>query len=306
MNTLSKVAILLIVVVSLGFGQAAVSGNVVRFTDSSGNLITAGDNANDALRVNVVAGSAGGASHVDDAVFTLTTDDIAPTGGIFDDVGPTACTEGDACVARITSDRRLHVSVENSPTVTVGTFPDNEPFDVAQYGGSAVGAGNAFHVQPGTAAVFSVDDNSTTLSVDDGAGALTVDGTVAATQSGTYTVQPGNTPNTTAWIVETISYNSCGMTLQDTPVTDVATGAGTTLETVTTCVESFHVTNVTATPCTITIEDRNATPKEYVEAFSVPGNSTVRWDMDGRSFDTGITAIAGTATCLNISMIGVQ
>ena len=43
-----------------------------------------------------------------------------------------------------------------------------------QYGGVAVGAGNALHVQPGTAAVFPVSDNG---------GSLTVDGTVAVTQS---------------------------------------------------------------------------------------------------------------------------
>lgn len=40
------------------------------------------------------------------------------------------------------------------------------------------------------------------VSVTDGAGSLTVDGTVAATQSGTWTVQPGNTANTTAWKVD--------------------------------------------------------------------------------------------------------
>ena len=38
--------------------------------------------------------------------------------------------------------------------------------------------------------------------VDDNSGSLTVDGTVAATQGGTWTVQPGNTANTTAWKVD--------------------------------------------------------------------------------------------------------
>lgn len=54
--------------------------------------------------------------------------------------------------------------------------------------------------------LVSVDDNGGTLSVDDGAGSLTVDngGTFAvqAAQSGTWTVQPGNTANTTAWKVD--------------------------------------------------------------------------------------------------------
>lgn len=40
------------------------------------------------------------------------------------------------------------------------------------------------------------------LPITDNAGSLTVDGTVAATQSGTWTVQPGNTANTTAWKVD--------------------------------------------------------------------------------------------------------
>lgn len=40
------------------------------------------------------------------------------------------------------------------------------------------------------------------VTVTDGSGSLTVDGTVAATQSGTWTVQPGNTANTTAWKVD--------------------------------------------------------------------------------------------------------
>lgn len=40
------------------------------------------------------------------------------------------------------------------------------------------------------------------VNVQDGGNSLTVDGTVAATQSGTWTVQPGNTANTTAWKVD--------------------------------------------------------------------------------------------------------
>jgi hypothetical protein len=43
------------------------------------------------------------------------------------------------------------------------------------------------------------------IPVTDNSGSLTVDGTVAATQSGTWTVQPGNTANTTAWKVDASS-----------------------------------------------------------------------------------------------------
>jgi len=82
------------------------------------------------------------------------------------------------------------------------------------------------------AGVMPVSDNSGSLTVDDGGGSLTVDGTVSvsgavpitdnsgsitvdnggtfavqatATQAGTWTVQPGNTANTTAWKVDASS-----------------------------------------------------------------------------------------------------
>jgi hypothetical protein len=52
----------------------------------------------------------------------------------------------------------------------------NFSVNIAQYLGSAIGAANAMHVQPGTGSTW------------------------AATQSGTWTVQPGNTANTTPWL----------------------------------------------------------------------------------------------------------
>jgi hypothetical protein len=151
----------------------------VRFSDASGNTIWAGDNANNALRVNIVAGAAGGASHVDDAAFTVATDDLAPMGALFDDTTPDSVDEDDAGIPRMSANRNLYttlrdaagnergvnvtasnqleVSVTNNPVLGVSTnnigdvdvlsFPDNEPFDVAQYGGVAVGVGNAIHVR---------------------------------------------------------------------------------------------------------------------------------------------------------------
>ena len=53
----------------------------------------------------------------------------------------------------------------------------------------------------GAAGRVFVDGSEVTQPVSDGGGSLTVDGTVAATQSGTWTVQPGNTANTTPWLV---------------------------------------------------------------------------------------------------------
>lgn len=40
------------------------------------------------------------------------------------------------------------------------------------------------------------------VNIQDGGNSITVDGTVATTQSGTWTVQPGNTANTTPWLIQ--------------------------------------------------------------------------------------------------------
>jgi len=93
------------------------------------------------------------------------------------------------------------VSATNGLSVAVTVFPDNEPFNVAQYGGTAVGAGNAVHVQPGTGVVFPVSDN---------AASLTVDGTVTANAgTGTFLARANDGTNS------------------ETTLFDVDSGAGT-------------------------------------------------------------------------------
>jgi hypothetical protein len=81
----------------------------------------------------------------------------------------------------------LTVDNLNRLWVNVANFPDNEPFDVAQYGGSAVGAGNAVHVQPGTAATWDISDRAArdlgTVDVVDITGTVSLP-TGAATSAG--------------------------------------------------------------------------------------------------------------------------
>lgn len=69
--------------------------------------------------------------------------------------------------------------------------------------------------------VTSIGGNAvtTTIPVSDGGGSLTVDGTVSATQSGTWTVQPGNTANTTPWLVTDTPSAAAGAAI--TPATNV-------------------------------------------------------------------------------------
>lgn len=114
---------------------------------------------------------------------------------------------------------------------------------------------------------------SGTVTVTDGAGALNVivdSGTTAATQSGTWTVQPGNTANTTAWLVAG-------------GVADNAAAASTNLATLPAIVET------SSTPITRTDGNRaalivDADGKAYVRNF----------DWDPLSASSGLS----TATTL--------
>ncbi len=114
----------------------------------------------------VTCDNCGGSTFADDDPFTISTTSILNTGWLFDDVGPAAATENSAAIPRMSSNRnpyfqirdgagnerganvdasnRLEVAVLNTPTVTIGTFPDNEPFDLNQLVGNThlVGAGN--------------------------------------------------------------------------------------------------------------------------------------------------------------------
>jgi hypothetical protein len=111
------VALLVVALAFVGldaYGQVSGSSfTITRFFDGT-NIINAGDNANNAIRVNVVAGSAAGVSHVDDAAFAVTTDDIVPAGFMFDDVTPDSVNEGDAGVGRMSANRNQYIQIRDN------------------------------------------------------------------------------------------------------------------------------------------------------------------------------------------------
>jgi hypothetical protein len=107
------------------------------------------DEANDALRVNVVAGSGSGyAGQADESAFTEGTTVFAVMGGVLNDTIVSDPTEDQAAAARITAKRGLHTNLRN-------------------VGGTEVGV---------LAAPLRVDPTGTTAQpVTDNAGSLTVD-----------------------------------------------------------------------------------------------------------------------------------
>jgi hypothetical protein len=136
---------------------------------------------------NVTCGncSGSGVSHVDDAAFTPGIDDMVPIGGVFDDTSPDSVNENDAGAVRMSSNRNLYMTIRDAA--------GNER-------GVNVTAANALVV--------------------DGSGVVqTVDGTLDVRQAGTWTVQPGNTANTTPWLMRPHD-GTLGATVRDTGTND--------------------------------------------------------------------------------------
>lgn len=130
---------------------------------------------------------------------------------------------------------------------------------------------------------------------------------VSATQSGTWTVQPGNTANTTAWKVDgsavtqpvsgtinVIPKTACGNTLA-TGSTLAAVPTSSTLLTsaATACVVRVVFFNTNAGAQTVTLTDNTATPINAVLTFSVPGLSNLIEDLGGGAFNLGVKWAAG-------------
>lgn len=115
----------------------------------------------------------------DNAAFTDGTTKLAMAGFILDDTAGTALTENDAAAARISTNRAVVCAIEDGATR-------------ARY--ATVTAANA-------------------VKVDGSAATQPVSGTITANQGGTWTVQPGNTANTTPWLVTTQPGTSGGCSL---------------------------------------------------------------------------------------------
>lgn len=122
-------------------------------------------------------------------------------------------TEATALRVTLANDSTGVVSVDdNGGSLTVdGTFwQATQPVSAATLPLPTGAATAALQTQPGVdigdvtinnaagASAVNVQDGGNSLTVD---GTVAVSGTVAVTESGTWTVQPGNTPNTVPWLM---------------------------------------------------------------------------------------------------------
>lgn len=90
-------------------------------------------------------------------------------------------------------------------------------------------------------------------------------------------------------------------------VVGVATGAGTSVSSVTGCIEALYINNITNSAVTFRLADKTGTPIIWVGGnadFSIPANSNMGLPfMAGITMTSGMTAIAGTASALNLHIV---
>lgn len=186
------------------------------------------------------AGCGGASSFADGATFIAGTTPINVIGAWYS-ASATNCTSGQACAPQLTIDRKLFVQAfqGTSPWAVSGTFwqttqPVSGTLATTQSGTWNVGQSGTWTVQPGNTAnttpwLVSLSGTNSIVPVTGTFFQATqpvsgtffqatqpISGTVAATQSGTWnvgqsgtwTVQPGNTANTTPWLVSLSGTNS--------------------------------------------------------------------------------------------------
>jgi hypothetical protein len=131
--------------------DATITGTAILFEDAANTLASV--RTGNPLPVVCPTCSGSGVQHIDNNTFTGAADDIVPMGALFDNTPPTI-TDGNAGLVRMDASRYLYVVFPSSQAVTstVVTFPDNEPFNLQQVGGSTV-------VTAGVAGMLAVGGN---------------------------------------------------------------------------------------------------------------------------------------------------
>ena len=160
---------------------------------------------------------------------------------------------------------------------------------------------------------------------------------VTATQSGAWTMQPGNTANTTPWLTSlsqggntaqvtaggavkidgsavtqpvsgtltVVPKTSCGTTAYDSGMVALPTAAAAVTATAT-CVNAIVFVNITASAQAVTVTDNQATPVAYLSSFQLPANSTLVYDLNFARMASGVKWSAANATSVNAQVVGYQ
>jgi hypothetical protein len=143
------------------------------------------------------------------------------------------------------------------------------------------------------------------------AGKINVTGTIGAVTSITNALPAG--ANLIGFTMQMpAGCSGSGTALVPHNVVGVATSAGTSVSSVTGCVVECYVNNITSSAVTLRIADKTGTPIIWVGGgtdFSIPAISNVGCagnngvNLAGIIMASGITAIAGTGSALNLHIL---
>lgn len=131
--------------------------------------------------------------------------------------------------------------------------------------------------------------------------------TVNAAKSGTWALDTGSS---IIGFVRSLPAGCTQTTRFSGDTVGVATGAGSSVNATTTCLSNVYVNNITNAAVTFRFADKTGTPVIWVGGnadFTVPANSNIGFPfLAGVTMTSGITAIAGTASALNLHVEGWQ
>lgn len=158
---------------------------------------------------------------------------------------------------------------------------------------------------------------SGTITANAGSGTLAVSGPLTDAQlrasavpvSGSFSMGALVTGTANVGIIRSVPSSCTQATPFASTTVGVATGAGTSVTSTTTCLTLAYVNNTTNSPVTFRLQDKTGTPIIWFGGnadFTLMANSSVRIPLEGVTFANGITAIAGTAAALNLQILGLQ
>jgi hypothetical protein len=293
------------------FAQTGGAVTVKAVDTATAATTDVGDNTNHALRVNIVAGAgSGGTALTDNTAFTQGTTSTTPASGLFK-AAYSAATDGRVTVWRMNSTGSGYVNLDtigNTSVVTggvAGLLAVGGP--VASGGTNAdnpVKTGGVFNTtQPTVTNGQIVDIQATARGAQ--IVATGVDG-FAVSQTGTWTVQPGNTANTTQWLVKAGPFDACGTTTYDPAPVKIPDATLDVLTGTTTCVDTIAITNVGSAQATITLQDTQGTPVQLLNALPLAPGATSVLNLGGLKFTSGIKYQASASNTLSIWVKGRQ
>lgn len=149
---------------------------------------------------------------------------------------------------------------------------------------------------------FNIQANASINNAQINGAALLAGNGVTGTGSQRVTIASDNTP----FQIISIPAGCGGTTIVVHDTVGVATGAGTSVSAVTGCVIAAYANNITNSAVTLRIADKTGTPIIWMGGnadFSIPANSNIALPIPGITMTSGITAIAGTASAINLHLV---